>query len=259
MTEIPKQIQQTVRAMSEFKGKTALVTGATGQLGRAITAALRAAEAEVICTDLSREEGSELVAMDVTSQESVDAVFEQVRKDHGPLDILINNAGVSCFETFDERSEENLDWVYDVNLKGAFFCLRAFASAYPREDTWGSIVNIASLYGIVSPDPRIYTDCDRHNPEIYGATKAGLIQMTKYFAVHLAERNIRVNAISPGGIFNPDAPQGSDFRDNYSHRCPMGRMADAEDMVGGVLFLASESARYVNGHNLVIDGGFSCW
>ena len=166
---------------------------------------------------------------------------------------------MSCFEPFDERSEEDLDWVYNVNLKGPFFCLRAFASAFPRDGAAGSIVNIASLYGIVSPDPRIYNDGDRRNSEIYGATKAGLIQMTKYFAVHLAERGIRVNAVSPGGLFNSDEPQGEDFINNYSRRCPMGRMANDEDIVGGVLFLASDAAGYVSGHNLVIDGGFSSW
>jgi NAD(P)-dependent dehydrogenase (short-subunit alcohol dehydrogenase family) len=115
------------------------------------------------------------------------------------------------------------------------------------------------MYGVISPDFRIYTDCARKNSEIYGATKAAIIQMTRYFAVHLAQRNIRVNAISPGGIFNPQAPQGDDFIKNYSYRCPMQRMARADEMVGATLYLASDAASYTTGQNIVIDGGMSCW
>jgi NAD(P)-dependent dehydrogenase (short-subunit alcohol dehydrogenase family) len=112
---------------------------------------------------------------------------------------------------------------------------------------------------LISPDFRIYTDCERRNSEIYGATKAGIIQMTKYFAVHLARYGVRVNSISPGGIFNPEAPQGEDFVNNYSHRCPMGRMAQYEEVVGGILYFASSAAAYTTGQNLVIDGGMSSW
>ena len=112
---------------------------------------------------------------------------------------------------------------------------------------------------MISADPRIYTDCARNSPEIYAATKAGIIQLTKYYCVHLRDMNIRVNCLSPGGIFNPDSPQGKDFMDNYAYRCPMGKMGAAEDIANGVNFLASADAAYINGHNLVIDGGFSAW
>ncbi len=120
-------------------------------------------------------------------------------------------------------------------------------------------MNIGSIFGAVSPDFRNYTDCDRKNSEVYGATKAGIIQMTKYFGVHLADRNIRVNCLSPGGMFNPELPQGEDFIKNYSHRCPMGRMAKADEMIGGLFYLSSEASAYTTGQNIIVDGGMSCW
>ena len=125
----------------------------------------------------------------------------------------------------------------------------------------GSIVNIASHYGIISPDPRIYTDCARRNSEVYGATKAGIIQMTKYFSVNaIADgANIRVNAVAPGGIKNHRNPQGEDFQKNYGKRCPMGRLAETAEIVSPALYLLSEDASYINGHTLVIDGGMTAW
>ena len=120
-------------------------------------------------------------------------------------------------------------------------------------------MNIGSHYGLVSPDYRIYTDLPRKNSEVYGATKAGVIQMTKYFAVHLAERDIRVNCVSPGGIFNPDNPQGDDFQKHYKYRTPMKRMARTEELLGAILYLASEASSYTTGQNIVVDGGFSAW
>ena len=121
------------------------------------------------------------------------------------------------------------------------------------------IINIASMYGVISPDYRIYSEGDRKNSEIYGATKAAIIQMTKYFAVHLAERKIRVNCVSPGGIFNPENPQSDSFIKNYSLRCPLNRMANVNEIIGGIIFLSSDAASYVTGQNLIIDGGMSCW
>ena len=122
-----------------------------------------------------------------------------------------------------------------------------------------SIINIGSIFGVVSPDFRNYTDLPRKSPEIYGASKAGVIQMTKYFSVNLAERNIRVNCVSPGGIFNPKNPQGKDFIDNYSFRVPMKRMAEEKEIVGAILYLASSAASYTTGQNILIDGGLTSW
>lgn len=252
--------------MFALQGKVVFITGAAGQLGRALCRAYTAAGAIVVASDIAanlKDKCSDCCSaffeLDIADKDVVTDVFAQSVDMFGGIDILVNNAGVSVFEPFEERTAESFDWVTNVNLKGTFNCIQAFDAISSDTNSQKSIVNIASLYGVVSPDPRIYTDCARKNSEVYGATKAAIIQMTKYFAVHLAAKNIRVNAISPGGIFNPESPQGEDFVKNYSYRCPMGKMADVEDMVGGVLYASSAAAKYLTGQNIVIDGGMTCW
>ncbi|MCH7576056.1 MAG: SDR family oxidoreductase [Candidatus Marinimicrobia bacterium] len=248
-----------------LEGKSVLVTGATGQLGHEFCSAFLSAGAKVIGADkdLNREkmitsDRCRYLTLDIADKGSVEKVFDDIYSS-GELDILINNAGVSCFEPFEERPEPSFDWVMNVNLKGTFFCIQEYARRSKRNSGPKSVVNIASVYGLISPDFRIYTDTERHNSEVYGATKAGIIQMTRYFAVHLASRHIRVNSISPGGIYNPEAPQGEEFISLYSERNPMGRMAEAGEMVGAALYLASPAASYTTGHNLVVDGGMTSW
>ncbi|MBT6051889.1 MAG: SDR family oxidoreductase [Candidatus Scalindua sp.] len=246
--------------------KVVLVTGATGQIGYEICKAYKEAGAFVYGVDkilddqkMVKSDRVEYIELDVTDKESVLKNMDYIISKHVRLDILINNAGVSCFEPFEDRPEESFDWVMDVNLKGTFFCIQAYAKYAVERKLKGSIVNIASMYGIISPDFRIYNDGDRKNSEIYGATKAGVIQMTRYFAVHLAKHEIRVNSVSPGGIYNPESPQGADFISEYSFRCPMGRMANVNEVIGAILYLSSNAASYTTGHNMVIDGGMSCW
>jgi len=247
-----------------LNNKVAVITGATGQLGKVICRGFQQAGAMVVGIDMNIDvnmlKGVDYYQMDISNKQQVHEVFTKIIAKYEKFDILINNAGVSTFEPFEQRSEESLDWVMDVNLKGTFFCIQEYVNLYDKyEFKSGSIVNVGSTFGVVSPDFRNYTDCDRKNSEIYGATKAGVIQMTKYFAVHLAERNIRINAISPGGVYNPKSPQGEDFIKNYSFRCPMKRMADEDEMIGAVLYLTSDAASYTTGQNIIIDGGATCW
>ena len=150
----------------------------------------------------------------------------------------------STFESFEDRSEKSFDWVSDVNLKGTFFCIQEYVKNQKEIGRSGNIINIASVYGIVSPDPRIYKEGGRRNSEVYGATKAGLIQMTKYFAVNAIKdgAKVRVNAIAPGGIRNPIKPQNEEFQKLYSDRCPVGRMAELEEMIEPTLFLLSSGS-----------------
>jgi NAD(P)-dependent dehydrogenase (short-subunit alcohol dehydrogenase family) len=241
-------------------GKHVVITGAGGQLGRVLTQGFSEAGSRVLALDM-KEPGKPLPSntefgiCDIRREPDVAAAFVRA----GRVDILINNAGVSCFEPFEERPEESFDWVMDVNLKGTFHCIRQFVKAANGNRSGGAIVNIGSIYGVISPDERIYTDCARRNSEVYGATKAGVIQMTRYFATHLARHGIRVNCVSPGGIRNPDAPQGEDFQKNYGARCPMGRMAELKEIVGAVMYFASDAAGYTTGQNLVVDGGMTAW
>ncbi|MSR78070.1 MAG: SDR family oxidoreductase [Candidatus Omnitrophica bacterium] len=264
-----------LKNLFQLKNSVAFVTGAGGQLGRQIVRVLAQQGARVVLVDQESDAAEKnarilgltpkralILECDIRRQSGIRDCMEKAAENFGMIDILVNNAGVSVFEPFLDRPESSIDWVMDVNLKGTLFCIQEFVRQWnlrkaPRKT--GSIINIASHYGLISPDPRIYTDCERKNSEIYGATKAGVIQMTRYFAVHLAGRKIRVNAISPGGVLNPEKPQGKDFRKRYAERCPLGRMANAEEIQGPVAFLASEASSYVTGHNLIVDGGMSCW
>lgn len=247
-----------------LKGKIVVVTGGTGQLGTRICKACLKMKAKVVVLDKDilkgRLTGVQYFKVDITKKEEVAAAFKSIFKKYGRIDVLINNAGVSVFEPFEEREEKSLDFVMDVNLKGTFFCIQSYVNLFDKYKLKaGAIVDIASFYGMISPDFRIYTDCKRKNSEIYGATKAGVIQMTRYFAVHLAGRNIRVNAISPGGIYNQNNPQGKDFLKNYAFRCPMKRMCQDTEVIGAIIYLSSSASSYTTGHNLVVDGGMSCW
>ena len=248
-----------------LRGKTVLVTGACGQLGKVICEAFLNTGVDVIGADLKLDQKKIInndninyFILDIASKKSVKNLFYNLYKKYNSIDILINNAGVSTFENFEDRSDESFAWVVDINLKGTFFCIQEYFN-YQKKENIGNIINVASVYGLISPDPRIYSEGDRKNSEVYGATKAGVIQISKYFATHLAEKNFRVNAISPGGIFNQDEPQSKKFINEYSKRNPMGRMAKQEEIIGAMLYLASDASTYVTGHNLVIDGGMSCW
>ena len=240
----------------DMKKEIVLLTGSNGQLGQEISNKLSSSY-DVIHLDVSYTQdqcGYHYRNVDISNLDAVAKIYKDINPD-----IVINNAGVSVFSSFMERNINELDHVYDVNLKGTINMINEFAKINQGNKDVKRVVNIASLYGVISADPRIYTDCARNSPEIYAATKAGIIQLTKYYCVHLRDFNIRVNSISPGGIFNPDAPQGDDFIKNYSDRCPMGKMGSAEDVANGVQFLVSHDSSYINGHNLIIDGGSSSW
>jgi NAD(P)-dependent dehydrogenase (short-subunit alcohol dehydrogenase family) len=255
----------SLQNLFDISGKTVVVTGATGQLGQTFVRALNALGARVFGIDQKVESpeqpGEGYFSADVVNQRDFDSVLSRIcEKTGGAIDILVNNAGVSVFEPFEQRTDERFDWVMAVNLKGVFHGIQSYVRLH---DQWknrsGCIINVASHYGVISPDFRIYGDGDRRNSEVYGATKAGVIQMTRYFAVHLAERGIRVNAVSPGGIFNPKNPQSDGFRKNYEQRVPMRRMGNEEELVGAIVFLASPSASYLTGQNIIVDGGMTCW
>lgn len=258
--------------------KVVFLTGSAGQLGQVITNALLLNNAKVIASDnsekmlmlASRENGWEnnpnllIKNCDIKNYDSVENLMDEGASYFGKITNLICNAATSVFEPFLDRPESSIDLVMDVNLKGTLFCIQNFLKYKKSQLDIGisepsSIVNIASHYGVVSPDYRIYTDCERKNSEIYGATKAGIIQMTKFFATHAVDFNTRSNAISPGGILNEKNPQGEDFRKRYSEKCPLKRMSNANEIIGATIFLLSDASSYVNGHNLIVDGGFSVW
>ena len=244
--------------------KRIVVTGATGQLGEIICKTLSDRGAMVIGLDKNIEKN--LVhhdnvfykKIDISNSLRIKDLFNDFRSKYKSIDVLINNAGLNTFNSFEDRTDQEFDDVLNINLKAAFFFIKEFSN-FQDDKKMRMIINIASVYGMISSDYRLYKNLDWIQTEIYGASKAGLIQLTKYFATHLAFKNIRVNSISPGGIYNDKNPQNSDFIDRYSQLNPLGRMANSQEIMGAIVFLSSNAASYITGHNIVIDGGMSSW
>ena len=200
--------------------------------------------------------------VDVTSEEEVKKMFlkiqENMEKDSKLS--LINCAGISIFEDFEKRTKESFMKVLEVNLFGTFNMLKNTVKTIKFLNTSGKIVNTGSIFAKRSPDERNYVDLNRKNSEVYGASKAGVEQMTKYFATHLAKYNISVNCVSPGGILNEANPQGAQFQKLYNYKVPMGRMGYNSEMLGAYEFFIDENkSRYVTGQILTIDGGYTAW
>ncbi len=248
-----------------LKRKTVLVTGACGQIGQALVLALLKNGAYVYGVDVVPAVDSKFkkllapyarrfsyIAADITSERKIKAMLRALKR---PVDVLINCAGVGVYTPFEKRTEEELDRVINLNLKGTIFMSKAISKDMAKRKK-GTIINFGSVYGVAVPDFRIYGDSGRNSSEIYSATKAGIIHLTKYLAVYLAKHGVRVNAISPGGVFNN---QADFFVKNYEYKTPIGRMATPDDLVGAILFLASDDARYITGQNIVVDGGFTLW
>lgn len=263
-------------------GKVSVVTGGLGQLGRAYAAALHDAGARVVVLDRTAEpqevrarfgeraDDGRLLALacDVTRRGDLqDALAEIAGRWEAPH-VLINNAaldtppGADASENgpFEDYPEPSWDKVMAVNAKGVFLCCQILGGAMAAAGR-GSVVNIASIYGVVSPNQSIYEyrrqDGETfYKPAAYGASKAALLNLTQYLATYWAPRGVRVNALTLAGVFNRQDPR---FVDAYTAHMPAGRMAEPDDYVGPVLFLASDASRYMTGANLVVDGGWTAW
>jgi len=263
-----------VSELYDLDDKIALVTGATGQLGRPICEALAEQGATIVINARSEQDCTELAGElteayqcalpapgDVTKETDVRAILSEIKNEFGRLDILVNNAYRGAYAPFEEMTVKQFQSAMDGALLSTFLCTRESLSLL--RNGGGSIINIASIYGVVAPDHSVYGDSGLNNPANYGAAKAGVIQLTRWIATRYAEDNIRANVVSPGGFYNPsleDQPDYSDlFVPNYEARTPLGRMGSPEDMKGPVLFLASDASQWMTGHNLIVDGGWTVW
>jgi NAD(P)-dependent dehydrogenase (short-subunit alcohol dehydrogenase family) len=247
----------------DLSGRLALVTGASGKLGPVWIAALSGAGARVVGVDVrgAEIEGAESVEIaDVTDRESLLAVRERV----GAPDILVNNAGIDQPPSaegggvaIEDVPFDDFRRVLDVNLAGTFLATQVFGSAM-RDAGRGSIVNIGSLYAGMAPDPEMYDHIDLDppflKPPAYGASKAGVVSLTRYFARLWGPYGVRVNTLSPGGVLGGQDPV---FLAKFTARTPLRRLAEGADLTGPLLFLASDASRYVTGHELRVDGGFT--
>jgi len=252
-----------------LRGRVAVVTGGAGLIGKELVRGLAESGAVVICAELDGKRGKatadrlkkggldvDFQRLDITDERSVARLIRSLDKRFGRIDIWVNNAYPKTknwgtpFEKFPARSwKRNVD----MHLNGYFICCQKVAE-YMRSKRRGSIINFASTYGIVGPDFSIYKDTEMTVPGPYSAIKGGMVIFTRYLASYYGKYNVRVNSVSPGGVFDG---QPRTFVKRYAAKTPLGRMAKGEDIVGGVLYLASDAARYVTGHNLVIDGGWT--
>lgn len=271
----------------DLTGKTALITGAAGLLGMEHAAALLESGAQVVLTDIGESAlqtartnlAQKFVAtkiitkvMDVTSPQRVRAVAEELWSDGFRIDILVNNAAIDPKVKGDQgvletsRLEnfplDQWDLQVAVGLTGAFLCSQVFGAAMAGDGNGGVILNIASDLSVFSPDQRLYRkdglpdDMQPVKPVTYSVIKAGLIGLTRYLATYWADKNVRCNALSPGGVFNG---QGDEFVQRLSSLIPFGRMASRDDYRAAVQFMCSDASSYMNGQNVVMDGGRSAW
>jgi NAD(P)-dependent dehydrogenase (short-subunit alcohol dehydrogenase family) len=260
-----------------LKGKTAIVTGACGLLGKHHCYALAEAGAKVIAADIDQTASQNLakllgdghmgVGLDVSSDVSVTEAKEAVMECYGKIDVLVNNAAINdMFENPTAALElskfENYPlslWKksIDVNVTGVFLCSQIFGSVM-AEAKRGSIINIASTYGITAPDQKLYQnekgEQTFYKSASYPTTKGAVISFTRFLAAYWGDKDVRVNALSPGGV---DNSQQEFFKKNYSERTPLGRMAKPNDYQGAIVFLASDASSYMTGANLVVDGGWT--
>jgi NAD(P)-dependent dehydrogenase (short-subunit alcohol dehydrogenase family) len=260
-------------------GRLAVVTGVFGRLGPVWCRALLGAGARVVGLDLPdappskeyerlrREAGERLATIqaDVRDRGSLEAARSRCVEVAGEPTVLVNNAGIdqppNVTKTYaiEDVPAEQFRRVLDVNVTGAFQAAQVFGPGMVRAGR-GSIVNIASLYASISPDARFYdhlpTDPPFLKPPAYGASKAALVNLTRYLATHWGPSGVRVNALSPGGV---EAGQDQDFKRKFSERVPLGRMAADQDLGGPLIFLASDASSYVTGIDLRVDGGFTAW
>lgn len=266
---------RTIGQMMSLRGRVAAITGGAGHIGRAMAAALVEQGSAVVLIDCQQDTLSATVEelrqrwgavaegllVDLELERERATVSEYIAQRFGRLDVLINNAGFvgdsrlsGWVAAFEEQSIETWRRALEVNVTAAFHLSQKLAPML-RENGTGSIVNIASIYGVVGPDPGIYGGTPMGNPAAYSVSKGGMVQMTRWLATTLAP-HIRVNCISPGGVARN---QPALFAERYIQRTPLGRMGAEEDFKGAALYFASDLSAWVTGQNLMVDGGWTAW
>lgn len=262
----------------DVSGKVIVITGGLGRLGFMFASELAARDARVVLLDViyptpchaSLISGDNVLHIrgDVTDRASLEQALGTIRAEWGPPFGLINNAALDsppnsnadANPRFENFSSAMWDKTMDVNVKGVLHCCQVFGKAM-SEAGRGSIVNICSTYGLLSPDQRMYEYRRRegdefYKPVSYTASKSALVGMGKYIATYWAAEGVRTNTLTLGGVFNGQDPR---FLKEYARRTPLGRMAEADEYNGAVVFLMSDASRYMTGSNLVIDGGWTAW
>ena len=269
------------RDLFDLRGKTSIVTGGLGILGQHFCRGLAEFNANVAIIDLDEKKLNEFadelsnqygikasgVACDISNPAAVKEMVEKVVDTFGQINILHNNAASKSsdleafFAPFEEYSLEEWRKIMAVNIDGMFLVAQAVGNQMVKQGKGGSIIQTASIYGILASDKSIYEGSfylgrQINNPGVYSTSKAAVVGLTKYLAAYWADKGIRVNTLIPAGV---ESGQNETFKEKYSARVPMGRMAQADELVGALIFLASDASSYITGQNIVVDGGLSVW
>ena len=264
----------------DLAGKVAVVTGGAGLLGQVFCQALATAGANVAIVDLDKKKAAAAAAKinkaakqkvlavecDIASPDSVSSMVKEVVNQLGRIDILINNAASKgsnldqFFAPFENYSLQTWREVMAVNIDGQFLVAQSVGNQMKTQGG-GSIIQVASIYGVVAPDQRIYKGSEYNGraintPAVYSVSKAAVLGLTSYLSTYWADSKIRVNTLTPGGIASG---QNSEFNNKYSNRVPLGRMGEASELTGALIYLASDASSYVTGQNIIVDGGLSAW
>lgn len=276
-----EKMEHLERKLFSLTGRNAIVTGGMGILGKQFCSALAAFGANVAVVDLNEDAvksfADELtkqygtksigIACDVAQPLSVKKMVGKVVEKFGSINILHNNAASKAdnldafFAPFEGYSLDEWRKIMSVNIDGMFLVAQAVGAQMVKQGSGGSIIQTASIYGIMAPDPRIYEGSfymgrQINTPAVYSASKSAVVGLTKYLAAYWADKKIRVNTLTPGGV---ESGQNNTFKEKYSNRIPLNRMAKPEEMVGAVIYLASDASSYVTGQNIIVDGGLSIW
>jgi NAD(P)-dependent dehydrogenase (short-subunit alcohol dehydrogenase family) len=276
---MPDRNTAAQKALAQFRleGRVAFLTGATGHLGKSMARALVEAGAHVVLNARTKDNlaalaqelqesghSASIACFDVTDEVAARNQVAEIAAKYGRLDILVNNASAGRTGTINSATAEDFERAYRINVVAAFQLLQLslplLKESAKRSIGGASVINIASMYGTVSPDPSIYGVSGANNPPYYGAAKAGLIQLTRYTACHLAPDRIRVNGISPGPF--PAAhylERDPAFSSQLISKVPLHRIGNPDELQGPLLFLASDASSYVTGVNLAVDGGWTAW
>tara|TARA_B100001248_G_C27399586_1_gene468992 strand:+ start:3734 stop:4492 length:759 start_codon:yes stop_codon:yes gene_type:complete len=248
-----------IEFLKQYKNKIVLITGVSGQIGNFTVKFFLKLGCIVYGIDIkkSKIKSKKFIfkQFDISDAQRLQNFINEIYKKYKRIDVVINNAAVSYKTNFKNRTGEELKETVDINLLSPINIIKIISKKHNSKLTC-KIINIGSIYGVRSPDFNIYDNYNNMNSEIYGSSKAAIIQITKYFAVLLASKNIIINCISPGGLKNKNV-QKNKFILNYSKKVPLRRMCKEDDLKMALLYFSNKETNYTTGQNLIIDGGFT--
>lgn len=262
----------------DLKNQTVVLTGSAGRLGSRFAHVLSGAGANVVLIDIEKSTNKkleqELIAryktkptafsIDISKQNDVKQLIKKITSKYKKIDVLINNAHFiprthpKRDVSFEEYPLDLWDKTITINLRGLFLCCKEIGRVMVKQKK-GVIINVSSIYGIVGADQRIYGKSRLNSPAFYATTKGAMVNFSRYLAAYWHGKNIRVNTLTLGGVFDEKLHKDKNFVKNYSKKTILGRMASKEDYDGPLLFLASDASSYVTGTNLIVDGGWTAW